>query len=204
MGTGGFVPTSIAQELRSTAVRIGVALGLGFVVLVVVPMSAAAGVTLTGGPGSLALGLLAVGLLGFLLVLAALPVAVVALGWVLLGAAVTTVEAHVTERRLRVLNWAETVEATRWWGPFVRPAERLALLDPLSDEDRLEAALARAKSAYVSGELSEVGLERRLDQLFGLGPDASTYLEADARNSRTEQADRSDLWKEAATERSTR
>ena len=202
MGSGVFVPTAVAWRLRSTLLRVGLVLGLGFVFLVFLPVSAAVAVSLAGGSGSLALGLLAAGLLGFLLVLAAIPVALVALVWVLLGAATAAVGSYVTERRLRVLDWAANVEATRWWGPFVRPTARLAFVDPLSEEERLDAALDRTKSAYVSGALSEAGLERRLDEVFGIEPGGFTSERPEASHTRTAPRYRDGLREEAPTEQS--
>lgn len=168
MRTSDFVSSTVAGEVRSTVGRVGVALGLGFLALVVVPVTMAVAVALSGGDGLLTLGLLAFGVLGFLFVLVALPVALVGIAWVVVGTLAAETDSYVTEQRLGVLRWAETVEETRWWGPLVKPTERLAFVDPLTDEERLEADLADARSAYVAGDLSEDEFERRLDRLFGI------------------------------------
>ena len=168
MGTTDLVSSTVAGEVRSTARRVGLALGLGFLALVVVPVTMAVAVALSGGDGLLPLGLLAFGVLGFLLVLVALPVALVGVAWVVVGTLAAEADSYVADHRLRVLRWAETAEETRWWGPFVKPTERLGFVDPLTDEERLEADLADARSAYVAGGLSEDAFERRLDRLFGI------------------------------------
>ena len=170
MGSNDVVPSSVAREARSTVRRVGLALGLGFLALVVVPVTMAVTVALSGGDGLLPLGLLAFGILGFLFVLAALPVALLGIAWILIGSTDTAVESYVTEQRLRVLRWAETVEEARWWGSLVRPTERLSFVDPYTAEERFEADLDDAKSAYVAGDISETEFERRLDRLFGIEP----------------------------------
>jgi len=179
MRSSDVVPSAVVHEVRSTVRRVGLALGLGFLALVVVPVTMAVAVALAGGDGLLPLGLLAFGVLGFLFVLIALPVALVGIAWVVVGTLAAEADSYVTDQRLRVLRWAETAEETRWWGPFVKPTERLAFVDPLTDEERIEAALARARSAYVAGDLSEAELERRLDRLFGIEPDGHAGDEFD-------------------------
>lgn len=176
METSRAVRAAAVRELRPVLRRVGLVLGVGFLALVVVPVSIAVVVALTGGPGRFALGFLAFGVLGFLLVLAAVPVAMVGVAWVLVGSLTATLESTVTDRRRRVLRWAETVEETRWWGPLVRPTERLSFVDPLTAEERFEAELARAKAAYVSGALSETAFEGRLDRLLGIEVDGSSSV----------------------------
>ena len=175
MGTSSFVRSAVTPEARAVVRRVGIALGLGFLALVVVPVAMAAAVALSGGDGILSLGLLALGVLGFLFVLVALPVALVGVAWVVVGSIVAETDAYVTERRLRVLRWAETLEETRWWGSLVRPTERLGFVDPLTDEERFEADLAEARSAYVAGDLSDAAFERRLDRLFGIETTAEDH-----------------------------
>ena len=170
MGARGTVPSAVAGEVRSTVERVGLAIGLGFLALVVVPVTMAVAVASTGGDGLLPLGLLAIGVLGFLFVLAALPVALVGIAWVTVGAVAAGTDSYVTGQRLRVSRWAAAVEETRWWGPLVEPTERLAFVDPLTDEERMEADIADVRSAYVAGDLSEDELERCLDRLFGIQP----------------------------------
>ena len=168
MTANGVVRSTVLGQLRPHVRRIALAFGAGFLALVVVPISTAAVIALSGGSEVVAMGLAGVGLLGFLLVLAALPLAAVGLVWLLGIATASTLATYVTDQRLHVLHRVEEIEEASWWGSLVRPSDMLAFLDPRSPAERFEADLDDAKRAYVVGDVSEAGLERRLDRLFGL------------------------------------
>lgn len=178
MGARDVVRLAVARELRPYVRVLALGVGAVFLALVVLPVSTAALIALSGGDAALVFGFVVVGLLGVLLVLAALPLAAVALVSLLGLATARAFGTYVTARRLRALRRVETLEEDRWWGPLLRPSAKLTFLDPRTPEERFEAELADAKSAYVDGDASEVELERRLDRLFGTGagtrsPDAS-------------------------------
>jgi len=165
MGTSR-VRDAVTGEARVARRRVSIALGVGFLALAVVPVSIAVVVGLSGGPRYLAWGLLGVGVLGLVLLLVALPLTAVGVVLLLVGTAAAALEASVTERRLRVVRWASSVERTRWWGPIVRPSARLAFVDPLTADERFEREVDHAKAAYVAGDLTDEAFERRLDRLF--------------------------------------
>ena len=169
MGTRDVVRSAVARELRPYVRLLAFGVGAGFLALVVLPVSTATLIALSGGDAALVFGFVVLGLLGFLLVLAALPLAAVALVSLLALATASAFGTYVTAQRLRALRRVETLEEDRWWGPLLRPSARLTFLDPRTPEERFEAELADAKSAYVDGDASEVDLERRLDRLFGTG-----------------------------------
>jgi hypothetical protein len=168
MGTSDAVPWIDTRDRRSVLRRVAIAVGSSFLVLTVLPISVALVLGLTGGSEFLAVAFLGFGLLGLVFVLAVLPIAVVVAASIVVLGALSTLDSYVTERRLGVLHRVEAIEETRWWGSIVRPSERLSFLDPRTAEERFEAALDDAKSAYVAGDISEAVLERRLDRLFGL------------------------------------
>ena len=170
MGASDVVQSTVVGRVRPYVRRVALALGVGFLVLVVVPVSTAAVVVLSGGSEVLALGLGVLGVLGALLVLVALPLAAVGLAWLVGLATLSALGTYATEQRLGALRRVEAVEEARWWGPIVRPSARLSFLDPRTAEERFEADLDEAKAAYVAGDVAEAGLERRLDRLFGLEP----------------------------------
>ena len=170
MGARYVVQSTVVGRVRPHVRRVALVLGAGFLVLVVVPVSTATVVVLSGGSEVLALVLAGVGILGSLLLLAALPLVAVGLAWLVGLAAVSALGTYATEQRLRALRRVEAVEEARWWGSIVRPSARLSFLDPRTAEERFDADLDDARAAYVSGDVSEAGLERRLDRLFGLEP----------------------------------
>lgn len=201
VGSSDALSSIVVREVRPLARRVCLVLGFGFLVLVAVPASAAIALALSGGPDPVAFGLLAVALLGFLLLLAALPFAAVGLVWLLGLATVSALGAYVADRRLRLLSRVEAAEEARWWGRFVRPSALLGFLDPRTAGERFEADLEEAKSAYVAGDVSEGQFERRLDRLFGL--EAPGNASDDAERLRTRASlERSEGRRAAVTERS--
>lgn len=152
----------LSRNVQSPTHRVAVAVGLGYLLLVVVPVTTVS--LLLMGAGYRLVGF---GLLGVSLGVTVFSLLVVGLVWLLVSSVVQTLLSFFTLQRRRVLFWAEDLEAAHWWARLVGPSDRLAFLDHRSDQERLDDSLDRLRAQYVSGELSEMEFERGLDRLLG-------------------------------------
>lgn len=151
----------VSRTVRTLARRVALAVGLGYVLLLVVPVTVAS-LLLIGAGHQLA----AVGLLGVSVGVTVFTLLAVGFVWLLVRAALLTLSSFVTIQRRRVLYWAVDLETAHWWARLVRPSERFAFLDSRSVEETVEEELDRLRTKYVSGELSVVEFERRVDRLL--------------------------------------
>ncbi|WP_327051659.1 hypothetical protein [Halomicrococcus gelatinilyticus] len=142
--------------------RTGVrALLASLVVLVGIGALATAGlvVVLGGATGQQALGLLLASVLAasVFVVLAA-----VVTGWLLARTIVSTARSLSTACRIDMVRRATAFEASNPPARWVRLADRVAVLDPRTHEERTTDALDELRGRYVDGELTERELEAGL------------------------------------------
>jgi uncharacterized membrane protein len=154
-------PTT-AQNTRTLVRRVAIAVGLGYLLLVVAPVTAASLLLIDAGHR-----LVGFGLLGGSVAVTGLGLFAIVSVWLLVRAVALALRSFLAHQRRRVLRWADDIETTYWWGPLVRPSDRLAVLDNRSAEERVEDRIEWLQARYVAGELSEAEFERGLDRLFG-------------------------------------
>lgn len=151
----------ISSDVHTLTRRAAITVGFGYLLLVVIPVTTAslflidAGHTLAG-----------IGLLGISVGTTVASLLVVGFVWVLVRYLLVILSSFFTIQRRRVLCWAESLEKYHWWARLVRPSDRLAFLDRRSPEEKLGDELDSLRARYVSGALSEVEFERRLDRLL--------------------------------------
>jgi len=155
--------SSIPESVQPIMRRVAITIGLGYLLLISVPVTTPAILLLIGGQHLVGLTVLSVSV-----VLTIVCFTAIGVSWLLLRSVVSTLDSVQKHQRFRVLRWAEAIEETHWWGQFVRPADRLGVLEFRSAEEQFEDELTRVQTAYVSGELSDIEFERRLDRQFGI------------------------------------
>jgi len=150
-------------NVQRTMQKVAITVSLGYLLLIVVPVTTAAILLLLSGQRFIGVTVLSASVMMAVVCLTAIGFA-----WLLVSSIVSTLDSLQKLHRVRVLNWAEAIEETHWWGRFVRPADRLAFLEFRSAEEQFEDELDRVQRAYVSGELSDTEFERSLDRQFGI------------------------------------
>lgn len=164
----------VFHTVRTLTRRVALAVGLGYMLLLVVPVTVVS-LLLIGAGHQLA----AVGLLGVSVGVTVFTLLAVGFVWLLVRAALLTLSSFVTIQRRRVLYWAVDLETAHWWARLVRPSERLAFLDSRSVEETVEEEFDRLRTKYVSRELSVVEFERRVDRLLWTETRARTSGDVD-------------------------
>ena len=171
-----------AVRLMRTGVR---ALLASIVVLVVLGALATAGVTvvLVGATGQQALGLLLAGVIATFVFVA---LAAVITGGLLARTLVLTARSLSKTWRIGMIRRVAAFEASNPPARWVRLADRVAVLDPRTPEERTTDALDELRSRYVDGELTERELEAGLERVLDAGGSGrhATEVRPDATGSR--------------------
>jgi hypothetical protein len=157
----------MVTAIRSVQTGVRVLLA-SFVALVVVVTLATAGAAavLVGSPGQQGLGLLVVSVLAAFVFVA---VAAVVAGWLLARTLVSTARSLSATWRIGLVRQAAALEAANPLARWVRVADRVAVLDPRTAEERTTDALDELRSRYVDGELTERELETGLATVLEAG-----------------------------------
>lgn len=151
----------ISRDVRTISQRAAIILGLGYLLLVVVPVTATSLFLIDAGHP-----LVGVSLLGISVGVTVFSLFVVGFVWLLVSSGILILSSFLASQRRRVLRWAAALENAHWWARLVRLSDRLAFLDHRSAEEKRTDRLERLQSQYVSGVLSETEFERRLDSLL--------------------------------------
>ncbi|SDD78670.1 hypothetical protein SAMN05192552_10493 [Natrinema hispanicum] len=154
-----------SRSVQTITQRVAITVGLGYLLLVVVPVITVAVLLISAGYQFAGVSLLSVSVM--MTVLCSIAIGFV---WLLVRSVVSTLNSLLKIQRLRVLRWAEAIEESHWWARLVRPSKRLSFLDYRSSEEKFEDELGRLQTAYVSGALSDIEFERELDSQFGIVP----------------------------------
>lgn len=152
---------TISPNVRTLTRRAAITVGFGYLLLVVIPVTTASLLLINAGHS-----LAGFSLLGISVGVTVFSLLVVGFVWVLVRYIILVLSSFLTIQRRRVLCWADDLEKAHWWARLVRPSDRLAFLDPRSAEEKLDDELNRLQAQYVSGALSEVEFERRVDRLL--------------------------------------
>ena len=151
------------------SVRTGVrTLLASLVTLVVIGALATAGLTvvLVGATDQQGLGLFLAGVLATFVFVA---LAAVVTGWLLVRTLVSVAGSLSTTWRIGMIRRAAAFEASNPLARWVRLADRVAVLDPRTPEERTTDALDELRSRYVDGQLTERELEAGLERVLGAG-----------------------------------
>lgn len=150
-----------SREVHSVSRQAAITLGLGYVLLVVVPVTTTSLFLIDAGHP-----LIGVSLLGISVGVTVFSLFVVGTVWLLVRSVSLRLSSFFASQRRQVLRRAAVLENAHWWARLVRLSDRLAFLDRRSDEEKRTDRLERLRAQYIAGGLSEAEFERRLESVL--------------------------------------